>query len=93
MLKLFAPFGPQNMRPVFVSRNLQVVGSPSIVGRNHLKFKVRQHKKVFDVIGFNMGDLFYRIGPGESHLDLAYVIEENEYMGRKTVQLRAKDLR
>lgn len=93
LLKLFAPFGPQNMRPVFVSRNLQVVGSPSIVGRNHLKLKVRQHKRVFDVIGFNMGDLFYRIGPGEAHLDLAYVIEENEFMGRKTIQLRAKDLR
>ena len=93
LLKLFAPFGPQNMRPVFVSRFLQVVGTPSIVGRNHLKFKVRQESKIFDVIGFNMGDLFYRISPGDANLDLAYVVEENEYMGRKTIQLRAKDLR
>jgi single-stranded-DNA-specific exonuclease len=93
LLKLFAPFGPHNMRPVFVSRFLQVVGSPTIVGRNHLKFKVRQASKVFDVIGFNMGELYYRISPGEANLDLAYVVEENEYMGRKTIQLRAKDLR
>ena len=93
LLKLFAPFGPNNMRPIFMSRFLQVVGSPTIVGKNHLKFKVRQNTKVFDVIGFNMGDLYYRISPGEPNLDLAYVIEENEYMGRKTIQLRAKDLR
>ena len=93
LLKLFAPFGPQNMRPVFVSRHVQVVGTPSIDGRNHLKFKVRQKNRVFDVIGFNMGDLFYRLTPGYNNLDLAYVIEENEYLGRKTIQLRAKDIR
>ena len=93
LLKRFAPFGPQNMRPVFISRNLQIVGSPSIVGKNHLKFRVRQDGKVFDVIAFNMGDLLYRLTPGESGLDMAYVIEENVFMGRHSIQLRAKDLR
>lgn len=93
LLKRFAPFGPQNMRPVFISRDLQIVGSPSIVGKNHLKFKVRQDGKVFDVIAFNMGGLLYRLTPGESGLDMAYVIEENIFMGRHSIQLRAKDLR
>ena len=93
LLKRFAPFGPQNMRPVFISRNLQIVGTPSIVGKNHLKFRVRQDSKVFDVIAFNMGDLLYRLAPGESGLDMAYVIEENVFMGRHSIQLRAKDLR
>ena len=93
LLKMFAPFGPQNMRPVFVSRDLQIVGSPAIVGKNHLKFKVRQDNKAFDVIAFNMGDLLYRLTPGESGLDMAYVIEENVFMGRRSIQLRAKDLR
>jgi len=92
-LKLFAPFGPQNMRPVFISRGLQIVGTPMIVGRNHLKFKVRQDGRVLDVIAFNMGDLLYRLSPGEANLDMAYVIDENEYMGRRSIQLRAKDLR
>ncbi len=92
-LKLFAPFGPHNMRPVFVSKNIQVIGTPSIVGKNHLRFKIRQNGAVFDVIGFNMGDYYYRVNTGDTHLDLAYVIDENEYMGRKTIQLRAKDLR
>jgi len=92
-LKLLAPFGPQNMRPVFLSQKLQVVGTPTIVGNNHLKFKVRQDGVVLDAIGFNLGDLIYRIEPGESNLDMAYVIEENTYQGRTTLQLRVKDLR
>ncbi|MBN1153300.1 single-stranded-DNA-specific exonuclease RecJ [candidate division KSB1 bacterium] len=93
LLKLMAPFGPKNLRPVFMSRNLQVVGSPSIVGNNHLKFKVRQNNHVFDTIGFNLGNKYYRLAPGETSLDLAYVVEENEYLGRVNLQLRIKDLR
>jgi len=93
LLRMFAPFGPLNMRPVFISRGLQVLGSPSIVGGNHLKFKVRQGQSVFEVIGFGMGDMAKQMQKMENGLDLAYVIEENEYMGRRMIQLRAKDLR
>lgn len=92
-LKLLAPFGPQNMRPVFLSQKVQVVGTPVIVGNNHLKFKVRQDGVVLDAIGFNLGNLFYRIEPGASNLDMTYVIEENTHLGRTTLQLRVKDLR
>ncbi|MDZ7357400.1 MAG: single-stranded-DNA-specific exonuclease RecJ [candidate division KSB1 bacterium] len=92
-LKLLAPFGPQNMRPVFLSQKLQVIGTPTIVGNNHLRFKVRQDGIVMDAIGFNLGDLVYRIEPGANNLDMAYVIEENTYLGRTTLQLRVKDLR
>jgi len=97
LLKLFAPHGPQNMRPVFLSTNLEVVGTPRIVGNNHLKFKVRQrgaqNRIVIDAIGFNLGDLIYRISPGEANLDMIYVIEENEFQGERSLQLRVKDLR
>jgi single-stranded-DNA-specific exonuclease len=93
LLKMMAPYGPQNLRPVLLSQNLQVVGTPSIVGKNHLKFKVQQNGVVIDAIGFNLGDKIYRLAPGEKNLDLAYVVEENEYMGRTTLQLRIKDLR
>ncbi len=93
LLKLFAPFGPKNMRPVFQSNDLQVIGTPAVVGKNHLKFKVRQDGVVFDAIGFNLGELIYRIEPGSQNLDMAYVIEENNYLGRTFVQLRVKDLR
>ncbi len=92
-LRLLAPFGPQNMRPVFLSQKLQVVGTPMVVGNNHLKFKVRQDGIVLDAIGFNLGNLIYRIEPGANNLDMAYVIEENSYLGRTMLQLRVKDLR
>ncbi|HDQ43972.1 MAG TPA: single-stranded-DNA-specific exonuclease RecJ [bacterium] len=93
LLNLFAPFGPQNMRPVFLSRNLQVVGTPGIVGKDHLKFRVRQEGKIFDAIGFGLGSLRYRLTPGEANLDMIYVIEENIWNGQSRVQLRVKDLR
>jgi single-stranded-DNA-specific exonuclease len=93
LLKRMAPFGPQNMRPVFCSKNLQVVGTPSVVGNNHLKFKVRQDGVVIDAIGFKLGDLLYRIPAGERNVEMAYAIDENEWQGRRTIQLRIKDLR
>ncbi len=93
VLKRFAPFGPQNLRPVMVSKNVEVVGAPSLVGNNHLRFSARQNGRVLDCIGFNLGHLAYRLTPGESNLDMAYVIEENEWRGRKGIQLRIKDLR
>lgn len=93
LLNQFAPFGPQNMRPVFLSRNLQVVGTPRVVGKKHLKFKVRQGGKIYDAIGFDLGELRYRLTPGEDNLDMVYVVEENYWNGQVRVQLRVKDLR
>lgn len=93
MLNRFAPFGPQNMRPVFLSRNLQVVGTPKVVGKDHLKFKVRQGGKVYEAIGFDLGSLHYRLCPGEENLNMVYVIEENFWNGKSRVQLRVKDLK
>lgn len=93
ILNLFAPFGPQNTRPVFMSHNLQIAGSPRIVGNNHLKFKVRQNGVVMDAIGFNLGEYLDRIPPGENNVDMVYIIEKNHFMGKSTVQIRAKDIR
>jgi single-stranded-DNA-specific exonuclease len=93
LMNLFAPFGPQNMRPVFLSRNLNVVGSPRVVGKNHLKFKVRQGGEVYDAIGFDLGDLMYRLSPGDGKLDMVFVVEENHWNDEIRIQLRVKDLR
>jgi len=93
LLNSFSPFGPQNMRPVFLARHLQVVGTPRVVGKNHLKFKVRQNGQVFDAIGFGLGDLLYRLSPGDPNLDLVFVIEETMWNGAVKVQLRIKDLK
>jgi single-stranded-DNA-specific exonuclease len=93
LLKLLGPFGPMNMRPVFMSKNLKVVGTPCIVGQNHLKLKVEQEGIVFDVIGFNMGDHLDRLEANDGIVDCAYVVEENQWNGRTQIQLRLKDIR
>lgn len=93
-LRRLAPYGPGNMRPMFYSDNLIVVGypRPRIVGKDHLKLKVKQGSRVLDAIGFGMADkmdLLYANQP----LEMAYVVSENEWQGRKSVQLELKDIR
>ncbi|MCK4271161.1 single-stranded-DNA-specific exonuclease RecJ [bacterium] len=92
-LNTLAPFGPQNMRPVIMASNLEVVGYPRVVGKNHLKFRVRQNGKVLDVIAFGMGERLGDLEMGKPNLSVAFVLEENRWQGRTSLQLRAKDLR
>ncbi|MEX2347566.1 MAG: single-stranded-DNA-specific exonuclease RecJ [Balneolaceae bacterium] len=96
VLSQFEPFGPGNMRPVFVSRNVCIENGPTIVGKGgHLKMKVRQNgSPVFDVIGFNM----HKYEPllrncDKDKVDIAYVLEENNWNGRRSLQMRLKDIR
>ncbi len=89
----FAPFGPQNMRPVFLTRNCEVVGQPYIVGKNHLKMRVRKGDPVFDVIGFGFGHMASLISDKGCLVDLAYVIEYNTYNDVTRKQLRLKDIK
>ncbi len=93
ILKMMAPYGPQNMRPVFYSKNIRVVGTPAVVGSNHLRFKACQNGKVIDAIGFNLGGLLHRIRGNRTDIEIAYLLEENEWQGRVYTQLRIKDIR
>ncbi len=93
-LRRLAPYGPGNMRPLFASQKLEVIGypRPKIVGKNHLKFKVRQGRTVLDAIGFGMAESLELLYSGND-LEMAYVLAENEWQGRKTIQLELKDIR
>ena len=93
VLDLLAPFGPQNMRPVFSTRNLHVWGEPYVVGNNHLRLRVKKDGPVFDCIGFGMGDMAKPLSMKGIRLDLAYVVEPNFWNGTYKIQLRIKDLR
>lgn len=94
LLSQFEPFGPGNMRPIFVTKNVRVVGVPTIVGKGHLKMKVAQNGSgVFDVIGFNMHEYLPVVrNSEEQQLDIAYSLEENEWNGRRTLQIRLRDV-
>lgn len=93
LLDLMGPFGPQNMRPVFVSRGLRAVGTPTIVGDNHLRLQVRQDDRVIEAIGFGLGDRLPVVASRGRPIEMAYLIGQNEWQGRQTVQLRIKDVR
>jgi len=93
-LTQFEPFGPGNMRPIFVSKNICVEGKPSIVGNGHLKMKVHQgDSQVFDAIGFNMHEFEPQLrNCQQDDIDIAYVLEENYWNGRRSIQIRLKDI-
>ncbi len=93
VLETFSPFGPQNMRPVFLTRNCEILGQPYCVGKNHLKMKVRKGDAVFDVIGFGFGDWARKLSGRGSLVDLVFVIEYNSWDGHTRIQLRLKDIR
>ena len=92
-LNLFSPFGPQNLRPVFLTRNLEILGEPYVVGNNHLKLKVKKNDRIFDAIGFGFGDWVKPLSMKRIKIDLVYVIERNTWNGNSKLQLRIKDLK
>ena len=92
VLSQFAPFGPENMRPVFAVRGVEVLGQPRIVGKNHLRFKVRSNTHVVDAIGFNLGHLISRVKNG-SKVDVAFSLDEGEFAGETVPQLKIRDVK
>jgi len=95
VLRQFEPFGPMNMRPIFTSENVKVTMTPTIVGNGHIKFKVRQGNSAeFEAIGFNMHEYLPLVRDSEpGKLCIAYVLDENHWNGRTSLQLRLKDVK
>ena len=95
ILDQFSPFGPGNMRPVFLAEGVSVSNTPRIVGTNHLlvSFKQNGHDKVFDSIGFNLGAHINEFDKNNNKLDIVFTIEKIMKDGRAYPQLRLRDIR
>lgn len=95
ILDQFAPFGPGNMRPVFMAENVQLANYPRVVGKNHLLTTLRQNgsDKVFDTIGFNLGNFVYTIDKDKDLLDIVFTIETVTKNGATYPQIRLKDIK
>ena len=90
-----SPFGPGNMRPVFMTKNCQDVGGTRAVGhdQSHLKLDVTDTSKVtLSGIGFGMAKHISKI-KSRDRFQILFTLDENEYRGVKSVQLKLKDLR
>ncbi|MGV3707115.1 MAG: single-stranded-DNA-specific exonuclease RecJ [Arcticibacter sp.] len=93
ILSQFAPYGPLNTTPVFISRGVQCLGSPQIVGNNHLKMTVKQgNSHAFDCIGFGLGEYIDIVQSGLP-FDICYTIEENVWKDKRSIQLNLKGVR
>ena len=96
ILKQFAPFGPGNLSPVFLTKNVVDAGFSRAVGnRKHLKLSVMQQGNtdfVFSGIAFQKGDLYERIHDKEP-FTMCYYIEENYWQGKTSLQLNVKDIK
>ncbi|MGN6640748.1 MAG: DHHA1 domain-containing protein, partial [Mucilaginibacter sp.] len=93
ILNQFAPFGPENMAPVFLSRNVYVSGRAGLAGEQHLKMTViQQDSPAFDCIAFNHGSYLHAVNNGKP-FDICYTIEENIWRDRRTIQLNVKGIR
>ncbi len=95
IIEQFAPFGPGNMRPVFLSEGVEVTNTPRIVGTNHLVMSLKQAgcDRNFDAIGFKMGEYLNMVNNHSSVIDIIYNIDKSERDGRIFTQLKLKDLK
>ncbi len=96
IIKQFGPFGPQNMKPVFLSSGLRDNGYGKKIGEDgaHLKLQIisGSDTKTYNAIGFNLGKKQHLTNNGTS-FEIAFTVEENFWNGITSLQLNVKDIR
>ncbi len=89
-IEQFAPFGTGNPNPLFLTKGLQIVGYPKIIGKRHIKFKVREDKNlIIDAIGFNLGNTSLSM---MDNINLVYTLDKEEWLGKTKLVLKVKDI-
>lgn len=84
------PFGPENMRPVFIAKNVLDTGHSKIVKEEHIRFVVKQDNISLTGIGFNMASKFSLL---KKPVDIVFTLDENEWNGNTVLQMKMIDIR
>lgn len=95
ILQQFEPFGPQNMTPVFLTKNVKDTGYAKKMGADeeHLKLFVKQNNSEgIPAIGFGLGCKM-ELTTNKKPFEAVYGIDENEWNGKTSIQLRLKDIK
>ncbi|HRN49310.1 MAG TPA: single-stranded-DNA-specific exonuclease RecJ, partial [Niabella sp.] len=80
------------MRPSFLARNVVDTGFSKIVKEDHIRFVIQQQEATVIGIGFNLADKF-SIVESRKPFDIVFKIDENEWNGNKSLQLKVEDIR
>jgi single-stranded-DNA-specific exonuclease len=86
------PYGPENMRPIFISRGVVDSGWSKIVKEQHIRFSVKQDNTTITGIGFGMAEKF-SILADKKPVDIVYTLDTNEWNGVNSLQLRMIDFK
>lgn len=92
IIRQMEPFGPENMRPVFIAKNVFDTGYSRIAKEQHVRFVLQQDGSTLTGIGFNMAGKFSLLQT-KKPLDIVFTIDENEWNGETTLQLKMIDLK
>ena len=94
ILKQMGPFGPENHKPVFETKDVYALDSLTSFKDKHLRFMAAQENNdtVFSVVGFDLMEHYARIAKGD-RFKIVYTLEENVFNGNTSLQLRIKDIK
>ena len=93
IVEQMGPFGPGNMRPIFITKNVYDTGYSKVLNGNHLKLNILKDKQdPKNGIGFGMGD-YMKITEKNETFDICYQLYANVWNGQTKIEFRLKDLR
>jgi single-stranded-DNA-specific exonuclease len=93
-LQKFAPYGPSNMRPIFIVKDVEVISYSKINNGERIKMKVKQENIVCEAIGFNFLDKHNEIDKMGKHLDIVFSVDElDKNHSKNPIQLKLRDFR
>ena len=93
IIKQFAPFGPGNMKPVFLTKGLRDTGGTRLIKEEHIKTMVAKNgSRQLRGIAFGKAELFQMVTTSRA-LDICYTIEENEWNGNISIEMNIRDIK
>jgi len=91
ILQQMEPFGPDNTKPIFCVKNAQNIGC-RVVKEEHVRFEIAQDGHIMNGIGFNLAKKYEALNR-PNHLDVVFVLDENHFNGKTTLQMKVLDFR
>ncbi len=86
------PYGPENLRPVFITKSVSDTSWSKVVKESHIRFVVKHDEVILTGIGFNLAEKFHLLQM-KKPVDIVYTIDENEWNGEMNLQLKIIDIR